>query len=202
MVLQLKSLKRRRLRFPLLSLLVFFPFHNYVTLKELFLQFFPSDKAENDKFTDIVQNRASKKYFPSFKVSEMVGLSGRAVAKITSSFMVITSDNQKTNLGLSLKFEAKALKVIDYSRKDQRHWEFSEKAIDLIREYKANFPEIFMSLDGSGDGALVGFPSSGRACTESLDSNGQGVRHPACSRSRRPCEGGQGLAQVQGRAGL
>ena len=31
--------------------------------------------------------------------------------------MVITSDNQKTNLGLSLKFEAKSLKVIGYSKK-------------------------------------------------------------------------------------
>ncbi|KAJ7868462.1 exonuclease II [Mycena leptocephala] len=103
----------------------------------LALAVLPSDKAENDKFKDIV--------------AEMVGMSGRALSKITSSFLVITSDNQKTNLGLSLKFEAKALKVIDYSRKEQRHWEFSEKAIDLIREYKAKFPEIFQSLDGSGD---------------------------------------------------
>jgi 5'-3' exoribonuclease 1 len=100
------------------------------------LQFFPSDKAENDKFKDIVGTRQSGRYYPSFKVAEMVGMSGRALSKITSSFLVITSDNQKTNLGLSLKFEAKALKVIDYSRKEQRHWEFSEKAIDLIREYK------------------------------------------------------------------
>jgi len=50
--------------------------------------------------------------------------------------MVITSDHQKTNLGLSLKFEAKALKVIDYSRKDGRTWEYSQKAVDLIKEYK------------------------------------------------------------------
>ena len=66
----------------------------------------------------------------------MVGISGRALGKITSSFMVITSDEQKTNVGLSLKFEAKALKVVDYSRKEGRHWEYSERAIDLIREYK------------------------------------------------------------------
>lgn len=52
--------------------------------------------------------------------------------------MVITSDGQKTNLGLSLKFEAKALKVIDYSRKEGRHWEFSEKAVELLREYKVS----------------------------------------------------------------
>lgn len=72
----------------------------------------------------------------------MVGISGRALSKITSSFMVITSDNQKTNLGLSLKFEAKALKVIDYSRKEGRHWEFSQKAVDLIKEYKVSTVSI------------------------------------------------------------
>jgi 5'-3' exoribonuclease 1 len=76
----------------------------------------------------------------------MVGMSGRALSKITSSFLVITSDGQKTNLGLSLKFEAKALKVIDYSRKEQRHWEFSEKAIDLIREYKVRDMMLLLSV--------------------------------------------------------
>lgn len=66
----------------------------------------------------------------------MLRISGRAVSKITSSFMVLTSDSSKNNLGLSLKFEAKSLKVIDYSRKEGRHWEFSERTIDLIRQYK------------------------------------------------------------------
>lgn len=82
----------------------------------------------------------------------MLGLTSMAVAKITSSFMVITSDGQKNNLGLSLKFEAKALKVIDYSRKDGRTWEFSEKAVTLIREYKEAYPEVFRSLTRGGDG--------------------------------------------------
>lgn len=66
----------------------------------------------------------------------MVGLSTRAIAKITSSLMVVNSSNQKVNLGLSLKFEAKSQKVIDYSKKDGRYWEFSEQAIDLLHEYK------------------------------------------------------------------
>ena len=50
--------------------------------------------------------------------------------------MVVGSDGSKSNVGLSLKFEAKALKVIEYSRKDGRYWEFSDKAIQLIREFK------------------------------------------------------------------
>ena len=85
----------------------------------------------------------------------MIGLSGHALSKVTASFMVLTSDGQKHNLGLSLKFEAKSLKVVDYSKKDGRLWEFSEKAIELIREYKERFPEIFRCLDQSGDGEFL-----------------------------------------------
>jgi len=52
--------------------------------------------------------------------------------------MVISGDGQKNNLGLSLKFEAKGMKVLDYSQKtaNGRGWEYSEMTIDLIRNYK------------------------------------------------------------------
>ena len=75
------------------------------------------------------------KYFPSYQVAEMVGISGHALSKITASLMVLTG-GQKQNIGLGLKFEAKSLKVIGYSRKNGRFWEFSEKAIELIKDYK------------------------------------------------------------------
>jgi hypothetical protein len=75
----------------------------------------------------------------------MLAISGLSVAKITSSLMVITSDGQKINLGLSLKFEAKGLKVLDYSRKDGKNWEFSEHAIQLIQDYKARHSAIATS---------------------------------------------------------
>ncbi|KAF9220420.1 hypothetical protein BS17DRAFT_344744 [Gyrodon lividus] len=115
------------------------------------LAFFPSDKAENDNFKAIVQNRVSQQYYPSFKAANALRISGRALSKITSSFMILTSDSSKNNLGLSLKFEAKSLKVVDYSRKDGHYWEFSKKTIDLIREYKEKFPEVFQVLDQNGD---------------------------------------------------
>lgn len=77
--------------------------------------------------------------------------------------MIITSDGVKHNLGLSIKFEAKGLKVVGYSRKNEgirggagggarQNWEYSDKAIELIREYMIAFPEIFRCLDVGGDG--------------------------------------------------
>ena len=107
-------------------------------------QFYPTERSEAEKFKAIVDSRKSSRYFPSYRVADMVGLSGRALGKITSSFMVLTSDEQKTNLGLSLKFEAKALKVVDYSRKEGRSWEYSEKAIQLIKDYKVPHGSQFL----------------------------------------------------------
>jgi hypothetical protein len=85
----------------------------------------------------------------------MVGLSGMAISKITSSFMVLTSDGQKHNLGLSIKFEGKGMKVIDYSRKNGRNWEFSDKAVELLGEYKSKFPEVIKALHMRTDGRLL-----------------------------------------------
>ncbi|KAF9534015.1 hypothetical protein CPB83DRAFT_757128 [Crepidotus variabilis] len=124
------------------------------TTLSVILAFYPSEKSEMDEFKSLVQNRKSSRYYPSYKAAELVGLSGRALGKILSSFMVITSDGQKTNLGLSLKFEAKALKVIDYSRKDGRTWDYSQKALDLIKEYKVAFPDLFRMLEHSGDAMI------------------------------------------------
>jgi Exoribonuclease Xrn1 D2/D3 domain len=78
----------------------------------------------------------------------MIGISNLALSRITSSFMVITSDGQKSNLGLSLKFEAKSMKVLDYSQKSPngKGWEYSEKAIQLIRDYKVCLRIDFLFL--------------------------------------------------------
>ena len=119
-----------------LSSLPFVIFHSFVSGFDSIIQFDPSEKEEIEKFKAIVNNRNVMQYYPSYRAAELVGVSGRALGKLTSSFMVVTSDGQKVNLGLSIKFEAKSMKVIDYSRKEGRSWEYSQKALDLIVEYK------------------------------------------------------------------
>jgi hypothetical protein len=85
----------------------------------------------------LVRGQAGERYYPSFEVAKILGLSSIVVSKLTSRVMAVDGDRlAKVNLGLSVKFEARSLKVIGYSRKAVRHWEFSQSTVDLIREYK------------------------------------------------------------------
>jgi 5'-3' exoribonuclease 1 len=85
----------------------------------------------------LVRNQPAERYYPSFEVAKIVGLSPVVVSKLTSRVMVQGGDiSGKINLGLSVKFEAKAKKVIGYSRKRDRYWEFSQATVALIKEYK------------------------------------------------------------------
>lgn len=72
----------------------------------------------------------------SYEVARRLGISGLGLSRLTSTLLVETSEGHKTNVGLSLKFESKGLKVLGYSRKLQRGWEFSDTAVKLMQEYK------------------------------------------------------------------
>ncbi|KAL8738071.1 MAG: hypothetical protein Q9181_001095 [Wetmoreana brouardii] len=84
-------------------------------------------------------------YTPSFAVARMLGLNPLVLSKITSAFQVIVDDS-KVNVGLNLKFEAKGLKVLGYSRKAANGWEFSQKAIQLLQQYMIKFPEFIAGI--------------------------------------------------------
>ncbi|KAL8631848.1 hypothetical protein Q9189_002428 [Teloschistes chrysophthalmus] len=84
-------------------------------------------------------------YTPSFAVAKMLSLNPLVLSKITSAFQVIVDDN-KVNVGLNLKFEAKGLKVLGYSRKNNSGWEFSQKAIQLLQQYMVKFPDFIAGI--------------------------------------------------------
>lgn len=92
-------------------------------------------------------------YMPSFAVAKMLHLSPLVLSKITSAFQVNLDDN-RVNLGLNLKFEAKKLKVLGYSRRGPNGWEFSEKAIQLLRQYMLKFPEFIAGIQRNPQGNI------------------------------------------------
>src|SRR5690606_31675964 len=90
---------------------------------------------------------------PSFAVARKLRILPLVLSKITASFSVMSGE-ERCNLGLNLKFEAKKLKVLGYSRKRGNGWEFSEKAIKLLQEYMSTFPEFFEALQRNPQGDI------------------------------------------------
>ncbi|KAK9454235.1 XRN 5'-3' exonuclease N-terminus-domain-containing protein [Dipodascopsis uninucleata] len=107
-------------------------------------------KSEDMTFGNFIASSESKKmkYFPSFVLSKELQIPPLLLSKITSSFTVLNSEKsqQSTNIGLNLKFEAKKEKVLGYTRRSPTGWEFSDRAKDLILQYKTKFPDLFQGL--------------------------------------------------------
>ena len=93
-------------------------------------------------------------YVPSYQIAQSLNLNALALAKITSSFS-IRVDDQRVNVGLNLKFEAKKLKVLGYSRKGASGWEFSQAAIQLIQQYMIKFPQFIAGVHRNPQGDML-----------------------------------------------
>jgi 5'-3' exoribonuclease 1 len=106
------------------------------TLIDLITQDMPLSRSEAVQFKSLTRTQTTLSYLPSYRVAYILNITPRALSRITSSFLVTTSDKTRVNVGLNMKFDAKSFKVIGYTRKDGRHWEYSQKAIDLISDYK------------------------------------------------------------------
>ena len=104
-------------------------------------------KESVDFARDIVkQAEREKPYSPSYAVATLVQLKPLPLSKIMSSFTVVVNGETRLNLGLSLKFEARRQKVLGYSRRVAEGWQFSGKALALVKEYKTKFPEFIAGL--------------------------------------------------------
>jgi len=98
------------------------------------------------------------KYFPSYEVSRNLQLHPLFLSKITSSFSVENEKGKRINVGLDLKFDSRREKVLGFTKKNEKGWEFSVLAIKLIQEYRRMFPDFFKALSRPTNNAK-GIPS-------------------------------------------
>lgn len=92
----------------------------------------------------------SEKYVPMRHISKILGISGISLSKIASSAFAIPigkndkpMEGEKTNIGLNIKYDARKLKVVGYSRFSiNSGWELSDRAVQLIKEYNDRFPQV------------------------------------------------------------
>lgn len=93
----------------------------------------------------------STPYTPSYQLARQLNLHPLVLSKLTAAFNV-QSSGLRLNLGLNLKFDSKKLKVLGYSRKSERGWEYSPKAISLLTEYMTRFPEFIARIEANPTG--------------------------------------------------
>lgn len=86
------------------------------------------------------------KYYPSFDVAKKLKINPLFLSKITSGYMIEDAKGRKVNIGLELKFEARRMKVLGFTKKSGKFWEYSPLAIQLLSDYKQKFPTLFNNL--------------------------------------------------------
>ncbi|XP_063223399.1 5'-3' exoribonuclease 1 isoform X2 [Bacillus rossius redtenbacheri] len=97
------------------------------------------------------------KNFQSFMNSntaaQKLGISAHLLSRVTGSIFVARGvegsnpeSQKKFNIGLNLKFNKKNEEVPGYTRKDGQVWLYSHKAVELVKDYIHEFPELFEYL--------------------------------------------------------
>lgn len=86
------------------------------------------------------------RYLTSYEAAKVLRVNGLFLSKITGSFMLRDKKGGRVNVGLDIKFDARRLKVLGYTRKDGRFWEYSPLAMKLIKDYQQKFPKLFKNL--------------------------------------------------------
>ena len=81
-------------------------------------------------------------WFDIQQVSRALRISGLVMSRITSSLRMKGGDD----VGLNIKFDKKNFCMPGYARKTGTQWELSQKAFDVIGEYKEKFPLLFSGL--------------------------------------------------------
>lgn len=97
-----------------------------------------------------IENREIK-YLTSFETAKLLKMNGYFLSKITGSFMLRDRGGSRVNVGLDIKFDARRLKVLGYTRKNSRFWEYSPLAIQLLKDYRNKFPKFFSNLQNMKD---------------------------------------------------
>ncbi|XP_017777725.1 PREDICTED: 5'-3' exoribonuclease 1 [Nicrophorus vespilloides] len=102
-----------------------------------------------------LEKNINVKYMPFYTAANRVGISKYLFTRITGTLFVIMGsknswskdDVSKINIGLNLKFNKKNEEVPGYTKKENT-WLYSNKAVDLVREYTQKYPKLFKFLAG------------------------------------------------------
>lgn len=91
-----------------------------------------------------------ERYIAAPQVADELGVSALTLARITSNLHFGPPAN--ADLGLGFKYATRHLRLPGYARlapKSPDRWEYSERAVQLLREFRSLFPDLFKGVDQS-----------------------------------------------------
>ncbi|XP_028647913.1 5'-3' exoribonuclease 1 isoform X2 [Erpetoichthys calabaricus] len=95
------------------------------------------------------QHKYSVKYSPGYVLASRLGISPYLVSRFSGSIFVARGSRknqhgeQKSNIGLNLKFNKKNEEVPGYTKKSGNEWLYSVAVEELLAEYLERFSEVF-----------------------------------------------------------
>ncbi|XP_073973804.1 5'-3' exoribonuclease pacman isoform X2 [Rhodnius prolixus] len=92
-----------------------------------------------------------EQYYQGSAAATMCGLgSSHLLSRITGTILIQTFENDphsKVNIGLNMKFNKFSQEVVGYTKKmNGRFWNYSDKAVQVIKEYIEKFPDVVRYL--------------------------------------------------------
>ena len=90
-------------------------------------------------------------YHKDYHVASQLKIKKDVLNRISGSLTIDQKiNNAYFDIGLQLKFQKRGQKALGYTRKSRSgEWEYSDKAIRLLRDYLTEFPQIFDYLHSS-----------------------------------------------------
>ena len=93
------------------------------------------------------------RYLPGYIIASKANIDKIVFSRITSGLFVYSGEKRKKSnlpklmISLNVKNSKKNLCVPEYAIREDRGWLFNPYMIDVLREYKRRFPEVFMVLE-------------------------------------------------------
>ncbi|XP_043500398.1 5'-3' exoribonuclease 1 [Polistes fuscatus] len=102
-------------------------------------------------FTAVKQAHTESKtqYIYGSTAAQRLGISSHLLSRITGTIYIAQNNPREViNIGLNLKFNKRNEEVPGYTKKEYGYgqWLYSKRAVELIRDYMAKFPNLFERL--------------------------------------------------------
>lgn len=96
----------------------------------------------------VVDISSSQRWFTLSKLASDMALPVPLVDYFLGSIRVrLQSGKEEIDLGLGIKYIGRGLYIPGYARPDERHhYSYSDKTLDILRQYQAAFPHLFTTL--------------------------------------------------------